>query len=276
MALLQPVAPNSAPAGYQVAGTLGPSPTQDLLAQLAQQHQAALSAAKSGPVAPVMPTAAELQAQLQARTGISGPQYNGAGLGSTQPVVPEGYTQVGNRLLSPDVQAVQAAQQAAVDPAILAAQDKIANSGMKDYQQNIAQTRLTDQLAQSGTPGFQSTADKAANWQARQADINNRAGYTAAGKAPAYSQQNPLDPKTHYARSVGNTAGVRNAQYQDALRVAQAKYYQDRSNAMAAAQNKGFSFGNLASALNPFAGVQRMASGSGRPGDYLKLASLFL
>ena len=61
---------------------------------------------------PIMPTAAARQAEINARLGTTGPQYGGAGLGAVNPVVPAGYTQVGNRLLSPSVMAAQAEQQA--------------------------------------------------------------------------------------------------------------------------------------------------------------------
>jgi hypothetical protein len=221
-----------------------------------------------------------MQADINDRMGpgYSGPQYGGAGLGAQNPVVPAGYVQQGNRYLSPGALQAQQAQLAAVDPNIQAAQDKIRRSGMKDYQQEIAMNQLNNQLAQSGVPGFTSTADKAANWAQRQQDINDRMGYTASGRAPAASQQNnPYDPKTMFKSSLANTEGVRRAEYMEARRKAEEEYYRQRNAAMARAQaGPGFSLGNLVQAMNPFAGVGRIASGEGKPTDYLKLAKFFL
>lgn len=109
MAALQPVVPE----GYQSAGILGPAPMTAVM-PTREQLQAQINSRLGTPApAPTMRTAAEMQADITARMGpgYSGPQYGGAGLGAVNPVVPAGYIQQGNRLISPSVQAVQAAQQ---------------------------------------------------------------------------------------------------------------------------------------------------------------------
>jgi hypothetical protein len=275
----------------------GPVAPQGMRMQSVAERQADINA-RMGPAAEPMRmrTAEERQADINARTGQAGPQYGGAGLGPVNPVVPAGYIQDGNRLLSPSVYQNMQRQKAAVDPTILAKQDAIAQSGKPQWQQNIAQQQLRDSLARQGVPGFQSTADASASWQARQDDINARRGYTpeqvAALKAQgleketvghgmynpaALAQLNPYDPKTQYIRSLANTKGVRNAEYMEARRKAEEQYYQERSRRMAQAQSgPGFSLGGLAQAFNPFKGVTRIAEGEGRPQDYLKLATFFL
>ena len=343
MALLQPVAPSQAPAGYQVAGTLGPSPTQDLLAQLAQQHTAALAAAKSGPVAPVMPTAAELQAQLQARTGISGPQYGGAGLGSAAPTgfAARGPVSFQQSISGMDKNPMEAAlarasnqagqvQTLPANPVTLAPADLYAEL-MKQHQDALKAASgngiLGSSLGAAPTgpvqpPGYMSPGEisrqqtlanqneilrqheeqlglsqKSTQEAARRQQISNDPAIVAqmdkiqsmpentqkyvylnnyknqlAKQYPGVFLPTGQTQADVVAARAANSAGVRAAQAADARRVAEAKYYQDRSNAMAAHQNQGFNLGNMLSAMNPLNTFNRVGSGQGGVGDYMKLA----
>jgi hypothetical protein len=185
------------------------------------------------------------QAEINARMGpgYSGPQYGGAGLGAQNPMAPAGYTQVGNRYLSPGMLALEQRNRVMNDPVINAEMDRL--------------TLMPDSVK-------------------KYALINNYRNQLAQQHPGAYNPTGRTNEQA--ARAQWNQgSGVRKAEYMEARRLAEEKYYRDRAEKMRQAQaGPGFSLGNLAQAFNPFKGVTRIAEGQGRPQDYLKIASMFL
>ena len=305
------------PAGYQVTGMLGPAPTN------------------AG-----MPTREQLQAQIQARTGTTGPQYGGAGLGAQNPIVPEGYVQQGRRMLSPSVQAAQAAQQSAQGPVmpgmttmtpgqssearqaqmyqdILDQRQQtldMANRPPADIKQQVINGMLA--VGQPYTGGGTWSADGRSYTPSKTEIGIGTMGKVGPGNlldASARSWGNQLgqmdklnEAANKFAvtpdvlkRMVGNPeltqqfySGAKsispkfNTQVSDNLDRQRKAYeaYMAPLNARNAAKLRsvpGFfgsagNLGNIVKGMNPLAGVQRIASGEGKPTDYLKLAKFFL
>lgn len=226
---LQPVAPQLTPYGQP--------PTQDLLAQLAQQHADALTAAKGN--------------------GILG-----SSLGATPVAATDAYA---------PGRASEAAQ-AQMYQSIL----KDHADALKRAQPGYQEATVAQQLANDPTIADKiNTLELHTGSPQGQAQLNAYRNQLAQQYPGAYMPTGKTNTQAAQAQ-LAQGSGVRRAQYMDARRQAEAKYYQDRSNAMAAAQNQGFSLGGLAQAFNPFAGVGRIAGGQGRPGDYLKYGLMFL
>ena len=211
---------------------------QDIL----NQHNQALSQAQQ--------TQAQNLAQQQTPEQLAALKWaNGAPGRASEAAAAQNYQNIHNDMAASRGLAQQSAQESANrqrisnDPAIAAQMNKI--QSMPDGMQKYAMlNNYQNQLAQKYPGSFLPT------------------GKTNQQVAKAQSDQG---------------AGVRRAEYMDARRLAEEKYYRDRSEKMRQAQaGPGFSLGNLAQAFNPFKGVTRMVEGQGRPQDYLKLASFFL
>ena len=302
--------------GYQTTGMIAPQgPVKPQFTMpTAAQRQAEIDARMGPRPEPMrMRTAEERQADINARMGpgYAGPQYGGSALGAQTPVVPEGYTQVGNRYLSPSVMAAQAQQQAA-NPAPYA-QAQTMPQDPDAVKQNVINSMLaTGQpytgggtWSEDGQRYMPSAVERGIGIMGR-AGTGNLLDATARSFGNEYGQIDKLNTAADkfavtpdvLKRMTNNPAmaeqfysGAKsispkfNRQVSDNLAKQRAAYeaYMAQVNAANARKNSGGgffgsagNFGNFLQGMNPFAGVGRIASGEGKPTDYLKLAKFFL